>query len=82
MFVCLLTGGADGFVWEAQVLLQLMYLLEIPTHVCWEELAQGSRVAFGGWADRSHWGRLPPTLKKGSGGVNKVIQPHIPAHAP
>ena len=82
MFACLRTGGVDGFVRKARVLLQLTCLLEIPPPVCWEELAQGSRGAFRGWADRSHQGPLLPTLKKWSSGASNVIQPHAPAHAP
>lgn len=70
--MCLLTGGADVFVYEAWVLLQLICLLEIPYCVCWEELVQGSRVAFGEWADRSHWGPLALTLKEWSSGVSAV----------
>lgn len=60
MFTCLLTGEVGRFVWESWVLLQLMCLVEIPPCVCGEELAWGSRAAFGEWADRPHWGPFPP----------------------
>lgn len=46
IFVCLWADGVVGFVWEAWVLSQLMCLLEIAPHVCWEEMAQDSRAAF------------------------------------
>lgn len=68
MFLCLLVEWT-GSVWEGWVLLQLMCLLEMPPHLCWEDLVQGSRGALGVWADRSRWGLFPPTLTKGSCGA-------------